>query len=250
MSRIVLSIIFLVCLFYQGSAQTTHTSWFAFMNTVKLNKKFSTHLDVQERSGDRFSKMASFIARPGINYKVNDQWLLTAGYAYISNRRTIRFTNPDNEPVTVTGYVPEHRIWEQVLLTHRIVGKNTISHRFRLEQRFLLTPALENEKLSADGNTYANRFRYFFRSVIPLKQEFPFNDGWFAGIQNEIMVNFGDKSPVNGKFFDQNRLYLSAGYRLKPAIDLEIGYLNQYADGRGQAFTNNHVAQLAVYTRL
>ncbi|WP_366206523.1 hypothetical protein [Flavihumibacter sp. CACIAM 22H1] len=35
-----------------------------------------------------------------------------------------------------------------------------------------------------------------------------------------------------------------------PSLDLEIGYLNQYVNGRGSAFTNNHVAQLAVYTRL
>jgi len=250
MNRLFSVFVLILALSFSVKSQSIHTSWIAAFNTIKLNDKFSIHFDAQERSGDRFSTMATLLLRPGLNYKLNDQWTVTAGYGYIANRRSFWLTGPADEPINVTGYLPEHRIWQQALFTHPVIGKNTISHRFRLEQRFLMQPSINNYKLSADGNTYANRFRYFFRSVIPFKQEFPFKSGWFAGLQNEIMINLGDKSAVNGKLFDQNRFYVSAGYRLKPAIDLEIGYLNQYVDGRGSAFTNNHVVQLAVYTRL
>ena len=230
-------------------AQTINTTWLAAFTTTKINDKFSLHFDGQWRSGDRYSTMSTLLLRPGLNYKVNDRLILTAGYGYIANRRSFFLSGPADEPITVTGYLPEHRIWQQALYTHPIVGKNTISHRFRLEQRFLMQPSIDNYKLSADGNTYANRIRYFFRSVIPLKQEFPFKKGLFAGLQNEVMLNFGDKSPVNGKVFDQNRLLLSAGYRLQPEIDVELGYLNQHVKGRADAFVNNHVIQLALYTR-
>ncbi|KYP15510.1 DUF2490 domain-containing protein [Flavihumibacter sp. CACIAM 22H1] len=201
MLRLSTTLLLLFVLSNPITAQSTNSLWFALMNTTKLSDKFSLHVDIQERSGNHFSTMATLLVRPGINYKLTDQWLLTAGYAYISNRRTLVVTGPADEPINLTGYIPEHRIWQQALFTHPVIGKNTVSHRFRLEQRFLMQPSINDYKLSANGNSYANRFRYFFRSVIPFQQEFPFKTGWFAGVQNEVMVNFGDKSPVNGKFF-------------------------------------------------
>ncbi|MBU7577099.1 MAG: DUF2490 domain-containing protein [Flavihumibacter sp.] len=230
-------------------AQTINTTWLAAFTTTKINKKFSIHFDAQWRSGDQYSTMSTLLLRPGLNYHLNDRLVLTAGYGYITNRRSFIVPGPADEPVNVTGYLPEHRLWQQALYTHPIIGKNTITHRLRLEQRFLMQPSIENYNLSADGNTYANRVRYFFRTVIPVKQEFPFKKGLFAGLQNEVMFNFGDKTPVNGKIFDQNRLLLSAGYRIQPKIDVELGYLNQHVKGRADAFVNNHVIQLAAYTR-
>jgi hypothetical protein len=55
---------------------------------------------------------------------------------------------------------------------------------------------------------------------------------------------------VNNEIFDQNRLYLALGYRLRKSFDLEAGYLNQYINGRGKTFGNNHILQLAGYVRL
>ena len=72
----------------------------------------------------------------------------------------------------------------------------------------------------------------------------------FAALQNEEFVNVGNTKNVNGKFFDQNRFYLALGYRLRPSIDLETGYLNQYVSGRNGAFVNNHAWQVASYLRL
>jgi hypothetical protein len=45
-------------------------------------------------------------------------------------------------------------------------------------------------------------------------------------------------------------LYIAGGYRLSAKADLELGYLNQYVNGRGSQFTNNHIIQLAGYLRL
>ncbi len=174
-------------------AQTINTTWWAIVNSTRINDRFSTHFDGQWRSGDNYSTMSSLILRPGLNYKVTSRFTATLGYAYIANRRSYQLTGTGVDPVSISGYVPEHRIFQQAVYVHPIFGKNTISHRARLEQRFLMTPSIENNKVSTDGNTYANRFRYFFRSVIPFKQEFPYNKGWFGAIQNEVMVNFGDK---------------------------------------------------------
>ncbi len=68
---------------------------------------------------------------------------------------------------------------------------------------------------------YANRFRYFIRIVLPLKKEATFKKGMFVALQNEVFVKFGNTSTVNGKFFDQNRLYLAIGFGLSPKADLK-----------------------------
>jgi hypothetical protein len=69
-------------------------------------------------------------------------------------------------------------------------------------------------------------------------------------LQNEVFVNIGDKSAVNGDIFDQNRAYGAPGYRFSSRFDAEMGYLNQYINGRNDAFSNNPIVQMAVYTRL
>ena len=96
---------------------------------------------------------------------------------------------------------------------------------------------------------YANRFRYFIRNILPLNAEPGFSKGMFAALQNEVFLNFGNKENVNGKTFDQNRLYMAVGYRFSKSFDLEAGYMNQYINGRNND-VNNHIAQIATYIRL
>ena len=119
----------------------------------------------------------------------------------------------------------------------------------------LIIPNTKNIKgkwgdLKVSGNKFANRFRYFTSGIIPMNGSKPLVRGAFAAIQNEVFLNLGDKSNVNGKFFDQNRLYLALGYRLSSKFDLESGYLNQYVAGANDKYSRAHIVQLAVYLRL
>lgn len=221
-------------------AQSQFAGWLATFNTFKTGKKTSIHNDIQWRSTDEVKHMQTLLLRVGLNVALNKNLVATGGYAYISNRRSVG---------SVTGYAPEHRIWEQLIVNHRISRAFT-AHRFRLEQRFISKSVVENNNIVNDGSVFANRFRYFFRSVLPLKKEASFARGAFVALQNEVFVNIGNKANVNGEFFDQNRLYLAAGYRLSPRLDLETGYLYQYINGRGNASTNVNIWQLASYIRL
>ncbi|RYF95818.1 MAG: DUF2490 domain-containing protein, partial [Chitinophagaceae bacterium] len=209
----------LVCVILSSSfirlaAQTQFTGWLASFNTFKTGVKTSVHADVQWRSSDEFKHTQTLLLRSGLNFHLNKKVILTAGYAFIHNRRTIG---------SVSGYAPEHRVWEQLLYNHKI-KQLFVAHRFRLEQRFISTSKVANNELDNDGSVFANRFRYFIRNVLPLKsKEQSFSKGFFAAVQDEVFVNIGNTSNVNGKFFDQNRLYLAIGYRLKPSFDLETG---------------------------
>ncbi|MET0637216.1 MAG: DUF2490 domain-containing protein [Chitinophagaceae bacterium] len=223
----------------QTFSQTQFMGWLASFQSTKTGKHTSILSDVQLRSSDGIEHVQTLLLRAGFTYHAGRKFLLTTGYAFVDNRRTLG---------GISGYIPEHRIWEQVIFNHK-QGRLNISHRLRLEQRFIGTAVTENDDLRQSGHVYANRFRYFIRNILPFRKQETFKKGLFAALQDEVFLNIGNKANVNGKGFDQNRLYLALGYRLKTSIDLEAGYLNQYISGvTGR--TNNHVAQLVVYLRL
>jgi Protein of unknown function (DUF2490) len=221
-------------------AQSQFSGWLASFNTIKTGKKTSLHTDVQWRSSDELKHTQTLLLRPGLNIHLTKQIIVTGGYAFIHNRRVIN---------NVSGYAPEHRIWEQLLYNHKLKSI-FVSHRLRLEQRFVSKSLVQNDELKNEGTLFANRFRYFIRNVLPFQQQKTFSKGMFAALQNEVFVNIGNTANVNGKFFDQNRLYLALGYRLHSSFDLETGYLNQYISGRNGLLSNNHVVQVAGYLRL
>lgn len=220
-------------------AQVQFSGWLASFNNYKLSDRFSLHFDAQLRSTDDWQQVGSILLRPGLNYRLNKTVTFTTGYGLILGRRTVG---------GLSSLLPEHRIWQQVLAGHKL-GKAAITHRFRFEERFLPRPVVNGDKLQHEGHDQAFRFRYFVRGLIPLNSVSVFAKGPYLALQNEVFLNTGNKTTVNGKTFDQNRLYGAVGYRLNAKTDLEAGYLNQYTTTRS-AFVNNHVMQLAVYKRL
>lgn len=217
-------------LFNHLSAQTRQeqSGWFFFMNTTKFNEKWGLHADVQVRSHDNWNGVRSVLIRPGLTYYIQPNQNATLGYLYTP-------TIPQ-DGATLT----EHRIWEQYIISHKAFT-GSLSHRFRLEQRFI-------EK-AGDQRVFAQRLRYFFRHIQPLKRdENGFTKGPFAALQNEVFANIHNQKNTNNHFFDQNRAYIAAGYRFSKKFDAEAGYMNVFAKG-ATANTVNNVVQLALYTR-
>jgi hypothetical protein len=221
-------------------AQSGTGIWAATFNTVRTGKKTSIHSDFQWRSTAPLKHTQTVLLRAGLNYHIRKNIVATAGYAFIHNRRLVN---------NVSGYLPEHRIWEQLLITHRLKPLY-LTHRLRLEQRFLPVAVVENNELEKDGHNYANRLRYFIRNVLPFKNEPVFSKGVFAAIQDEVFVNIGNKANVNGEFFDQNRLYLALGYRFNSKVDIDAGYMLQTVVSKGGATGTGRFVQLAGYLRL
>lgn len=241
MRRLVFAFVLFLLSLSAAAQQVQQSGWVASFNTFRLSPNWSLHFDAQLRSTDDLKQVQSIILRPGINYHINKAWTATAGYAFIPNRRTIG---------GMSELFTEHRTWQQLAYSHKISAATTV-HRLRFEQRFTPAVAFDFGDISKGGHNQAYRLRYFIRNVLPLKQQPSFTGGPFFALQNEVFLNTGDKSAVNGRLFDQNRLYLAFGYRLpRTKLDLEAGYLNQYIEGRGRVVTNNHVAQIALYKRL
>lgn len=210
--------------------------WGAWFHTQKLSEHWGYAFDGQFRSADKVDYLRNILLRPSVAYHFNKNQSVNLGYAYVTtNGRT-----PDGEKT----FRPESRIFEQFTQVHKAGASIQLSHRFRLEQRYLGDSADD-----LDDNYFAQRFRYFIRAVIPIKRDSNFSKGTYIGLQNEVFLNVQNKDKVNTHFFDQNRAYVGFGYRFSKKFDMELGYMNQYTKAVSSGTANN-VVHLAVYTRL
>jgi hypothetical protein len=232
--RILLCIVFFqLAVISSANAQTyEHSGWAAWFHTQRFNKHWGASFDAQFRSANHADYLKNILLRPSINYYFGNK-NVALGYAYIT---------ANGRAGDIKTFRPENRIFEQFIIT-QTAGKNTaITHRFRLEQRFLGETATQQ-------SVFSQRFRYFIRGLIPIgNNEAPFTHGPFIALQNEIFANIQNKNKVNTHFFDQNRAYVAIGHRINKMVDLEAGYLNQYIN-QAQTHTINHVVQVALYTR-
>lgn len=186
--------------------------WYAFFITPKISDKVSAHIEYQWRRADWVKNWQQSLPRVGINYKINSNLTVQAGYAWIHT-----FPYGETNLAAVPKTFPEHRSYEQ-LTVNTPVGKTTLTHRLRLEQRWLgRYNSISSEK--PDKWVYLNRVRYMPRLDIPL------NKKWYAATYDEIMIGFGKN--VGENIFDQNRIALLTGYKFNKNLRIEAGYINQ-----------------------
>jgi hypothetical protein len=214
------------CPLAASASDVQQTGWLAWFNAAKVSESVGLVSDVQLRSRDEWAGPRNLLVRPGLAWTYAPGHALSAGYAYIGTY------NADAADAT------EHRSWQQYLSTYRL-GRAAVTQRLRLEQRFIGRPGAPD--------VYSDRFRWFSRVQLPITGLQPFTQGAFVALQNEAMVNVSNREELNGHFFDQNRAYVAFGWRYGPRTDIEIGYLNQWLNGRDRD-TVNHVLQVAVYT--
>jgi len=221
-----------------------NTGWFMFLNSTKFNDKWGMHFDLQVRSDNNWNRVRNVLVRPGVTYYINKNSNATLGYLYTPTLLGTKINYIDAAGNSFTkGSLTEHRIWQQYIYNHQPWKGAALSHRFRLEQRFI---ERQTDEL------FSQRLRYFFRLVEPLikqDEDAPFTKGVFAALQNELFFNIQNKDKLNGSFFDQNRAYVAVGYRFSKSFDIEAGYLNQRIKGANNNNTSNNAAQLALYTR-
>ena len=207
--------------------------WFTFLGTFQLNKKYSLYTEYQNRRVDDIQNIQQNILRIGLNYQLNTQVVLHTGYGYIN-------THPYGDfPIAAAGVpFPEHRIYEQVILKNPI-GKSEMTHRFRLEQRWIGKITAQSQEKVAEW-IYLNRIRYLFRWNLPIHKKLSEDKSMYAGIYDEVFIGFGNN--VGNNIFDQNRLGLLLGYKINKHLKLEAGYLNQILV-QGSRVNGNSVVQ-------
>ncbi|WP_397363982.1 DUF2490 domain-containing protein [Olleya sp. R77988] len=183
-------------------------NWLIYIGNKKLKNGWNIHNEVQYRNYDGIGDLEQLLLRTGLGYNLtenNNNLLL--GYGYILSENYVG--NTDNK-VSVN----EHRIFQQ-FTTKQKVGKISLSHRYRFEQRFV-------------ESDFKMRFRYFLGLKIPLQYKEDGSNPFYLSAYNEIFLN--TKSSV----FDRNRVYGGLGYTFSPALRMELGYMNQFFENSGR----------------
>jgi hypothetical protein len=200
-------IFYLICIVFisnnvKGQNQTENElgNWLMYFGTHKISEKYSLHYETQLRNYEIISNFNQLLPRVGLNYHIDENSIVTAGYAFIPTQNT--FDKGWGEEM-----ITENRIWEQFILRNSI-NRIKIRHRYRLEQRWLK---------AGDITTYKNRARYMLSVKLPISknEESPL----FISLYDEIFLNISDNP------FDQNRLFAALGYQVNKQMNIQLGYL-------------------------
>jgi opacity protein-like surface antigen len=229
MKKIVLFfLLFVFNAFAQKDFSDQQHAWVTYLGNHKLTKKFGLHTEYQWRREEWFQNWQQSLMRIGIDYNVNSNLSITAGYGWI-------VTFPYGEQPVLYQF-NEHRIWQQLNLKSKIeLPKKVIEvqHRYRLEQRFLETYHLNSVDAPVRGETiFRQRVRYRALFLIPISKNTMEDNTLFLNINNEVFIGFG--KGIEKNILDQNRFNIALGWRFTSNFNLQFGYLNQYvlkADG-------------------
>lgn len=194
--------------------------WAANLGTASLSREAPSFVfwwDVHARRGDGGTTV---LVRPGLGVDITPWLSVHGGYAWIP-------VHTDSTGASTN----EHRIWEQVVLSHGFDFGLSLQSRTRFEQRF-----------SDQGGDVQLRFRQFVRANWQPSPDVPlgiaFWDELFVGLTDT------DWGPVAG--MDQNRAFLGPFLKMAPWARLEAGYLFVYLD-RGTADTYAHVLAVNLF---
>lgn len=216
-----------------------HTnSWFLVLNKFQLNKKWSITNELHERTGSFFHNHATFIARPSVDFNLNENVEFAIGYSFVQTSSYFPYFTP----------LPkiEHNVWQQVMLKQNI-SNTTILHRFRQENRFIDNIVLNGSDFEKNGFKYVNRFRY----RITLNHEFyefsKTNHELFAVFFDELWINQTKK--LLPKEFTRNWLFLGLGYKFSENSNLQAGFMHQYDYAGASNYIESPILQLIYFKK-
>jgi hypothetical protein len=193
--------------------------WVGTFVDQPLSKRTALWFDGSWRRMDLGDEPQQLLLRPGVQLTLTPGVRVAIGYAWIATQPygSLPIANPTRE----------HRFWQQMTLSHR-AGQFTVSHRYRLEQRWThpLLPVAGADEREDGPITYQNRLRYMPRvqanlGAARLKGR-PLT-GW---VWNELLMPLG--GPAERVTIGQNRAAAGLGIPLSAHVRTEVGYLNLY----------------------
>ncbi|MDB5210398.1 MAG: hypothetical protein JWQ30_1225 [Sediminibacterium sp.] len=187
----------------QASAQTDGLgTWNVVSAKITFNKQWNAFGEVQARSQKLIHDFNYYEYKAGVGYNFPK----TASILFAMGHYATFQPDGDFKKPFVND---EFRIWEQFVLTNNI-GRVKIEHRYRIEQRF------------TSNAGYRNRFRYRLNVIVPLNNKEIKDKTWYTSIFNEVFVT--NERP----YFEQNRIFLGAGYQFNKHFTVLAGVLNRF----------------------
>lgn len=200
--------------------------WFSYFNTLQLSSKWSITSDVSERFFFDNGKQFQFLLRSMANCNLGQNWSAGAGLVYLRAHTS--------DPASAsTLAVPELRPFEELSYRQKF-NKITLTHRYRVEERFIRKTA--NDKLD-DGYNFNFRFRYQFTFDYNLYKSKDNARALNLRAAEEVMVNTGKK--IVNNMFDQNRITVGLNYQIIKDLNVQLDYMYLFQQ-RNTAGQYNH----------
>ncbi|GEP90359.1 Protein of unknown function [Chitinophaga terrae (ex Kim and Jung 2007)] len=212
---------------YAQKVAQAYQHWYTYFGTVKMNSKWAIPFDIQGRIRDGISDKGQLLIRGGLQYSLTKQDQVLLGYAFVPTYNNVSGT-----------WLPEHRIFQQYIRKAKTID---MTHRVRLEQRWVSQPSAPGSVHAIGDWKYGNRARYFNRTQLPLNKT-PF----YVALQDEIFLNLWGND-ISNLFFDQNRFLAAFGYQFNSNLKADIGYMNQYLQTGSGAKSMNHILHFSVF---
>ena len=219
-------------------AQKTITNqsliWYAYIQNLKINDRFSFQTDIQERHFITPVKQSQFLIRSTFKTVIKNNFDFGVGFCFFLSN-TDPSVDYDLETPEVRPYIEFNN--------KQPFKRVTVTHRYRLESRFIHNI---NGKELTKGFSFSNmRFRYQFGLDILLNKPKDEKNILKLKISEEIMLNFGKKIKYN--LFDQNRVSISLQYAPIKVVALELGYVNWFQQrASGDKYFNRNILRFAI----
>ena len=221
------------CCWFPSSAQTPSggaqsSTWLSYFGDQPFTNTLALHLEGSYRHTFPFDRPEQYMLRGGLTVEHGHGLSSLFAYTYLVSDP---FEGGTLSP-PASGSQPEHRILEQLQFEHRLTrfaekhGEKhvTLTHRFRLEQRWLGTAT---EGVGVTDWKFAERARYRFTAKILFKTASSPIAPNYLSVFNEVYTSFG---PHSGKSpFYANVDYGAFGWNLGRMFAFELGYQHRYA---------------------
>jgi len=206
--------------FGQSPRLTDHNTlgWFVYSGDHRVTEKWAVHTEYQSRRVNWLRSPQNQLARLGLVRTLSARVQASAGYTYFQTHRYGRY------PTVQSQAAPEQRLYEDLTLQDEPLGRLSLTHRLRLEQRWLGARGPDGRGRVRDWE-FQNRIRYQLAGEWAL-QGLTVDDGeWYLNAFDELFIGFGRN--VGNNVFNQNRLSGGLGYRFKEHAKVELNYLSQ-----------------------
>lgn len=208
----------------------TNMIWVSYYNTLNINKHWSVNSDVQGRTRDWANEFSQGVIRSGLSYKLNNNFSVTAGFAWFKNAEHTR------EDIILKN---EFRPWQEFALQQNI-NRSKFNQRLRFEQRFL-QQLRDGEK--SEVYERLSRLRYKIDWQYQLIKDIN------LVIANEVMVHPGHIN--SNRFFDQNRLSGAINWKVSQPVSLQWQYIKIYQSrSNATKLEDQNVFRLVLYHQI
>lgn len=194
----------------QGAGEDALGAWYMYFYSAQFKDgPWGVQGDFQYRDWQIMGDREQLLLRSGFTYRPTESRVLfTLGYGNVT---TGRYGKELDQPTS------EHRIYQEALITDRILELVHLTHRFRYEQRWV------------EDQNFRTRFRYNLFINIPLNQRRLEKGALYIALYNEFFINgeFDIGNDRQVQYFDRNRIYLGAGYALGDDTRVQLGWMQQ-----------------------